>query len=216
MLLRKAFPLSICLMRCLQTSNIWTSVVASPPSPAVASTSLSEMLTHSWAVCSSVFENCLTFPWLPWNSDIPNPIVQNAGSRRRRWYSFTQLYYFLPLVLIPEAEDYFQMCPAASPVITWILGRTTQRCGLGIFVPLEAMCGLSFDIEKKERRAVLYDWLKTCTVWQAVHMEFSPGLQQHELKMSASTASKRNHLKTRHRHPVPIQPWLEAMCNHTN
>lgn len=158
MLLRKAFPLSICLMRCLQTSNIWTSVVASPPSPAVASTSLSEMLTHSWAVCSSVFENCLTFPWLPWNSDIPNPIVQNAGSRRRRWYSFTQLYYFLPLVLIPEAEDYFQMCPAASPVITWILGRTTQRCGLGIFVPLEAMCGLSFDIEKKREKSSLV-WL---------------------------------------------------------
>lgn len=69
---------------------------------------------------------------------------------------------------------------------------------------------------KKERRAALYDWLKTYTVWQAMHMEFSPGLQQCELKMSASTASKRNHLTTRHRHPIPIQPWLEAICNHTN
>lgn len=89
----------------------------------------------------------------------PQPVVQNAGSRRRRWYSFTQLYYFLPLVLIPKAEDYFQMCPAASPVITWILGRTTQRCGLGIFVPLEATCGLSFDIEKqREEQPCMTDW----------------------------------------------------------
>lgn len=87
------------------------------------------------------------------------PMVQNAGSRRGRWYSFTQFYYFLPLVLIPKAEDYFQMCPAACPVITWILGRTTQHYGLGIFVPRETVCGLSFDIEKeREERPRRTDW----------------------------------------------------------
>lgn len=77
------------------------------------------------------------------------PKMQNAGSRRRRQCSFTQFYYFLPSVSIPKAEDYFQMCPAANPIITRILGPTTQHRGSGISLPRETVCGLSFDIEKK-------------------------------------------------------------------
>lgn len=115
---------------------------------------------HSWLNCMLFcLWELLHISLAPVELRYSQPVVQNAGSRRRRWYSFTQLYYFLPLVLIPKAEDYFQMCPAASPVITWVLGRTTQRCGLGIFVPLEATCGLSFDIEKqREELPCMTDW----------------------------------------------------------
>lgn len=63
------------------------------------------------------------------------PKAQIVRSRKRRQCSFTQFYYFLPSVPIPKAEDYFQMRPAANPIITWILGPTTQDCGLGISVP---------------------------------------------------------------------------------
>lgn len=46
------------------------------------------------------------------------------------------------------------MCPAADPIITRILGPTTLHCGFGISVPRETMCGLSFDIEKKNNNLV--------------------------------------------------------------
>lgn len=46
------------------------------------------------------------------------------------------------------------MCPAANPIITRILGPTTQHCGLGISMPHETVCGLSFDIEKKKQNLV--------------------------------------------------------------
>lgn len=111
---------------------------------------------HSWL-------NCVLFcHWALLNISLTaterrysQPIVQTAGSRRRRWYSFTQFYYFLPLVLIPKAEDYFQMCPAANPVITWVLGPTTQRYGLGIFVPHETVCGF---LSLREAQPCRTDW----------------------------------------------------------
>lgn len=60
MLLRKAFPLSICLMRCLQTSNICISVGAYPPSSTVVSIAFHEMLTHGSTVRFPVIGHCLT------------------------------------------------------------------------------------------------------------------------------------------------------------
>lgn len=153
--LEKHFPFSVCLVRCLKTSNIYISVGA----------------------CLSLFHCCqIPFPWLSFflqvltcsahlytllsfgNSQhflessgmlIFSTQSTECGGRRRRQCSFTQFYYFLPSVSILKAEDYFQMCPVANPIITWILGPTTQHCGLGISVPHETMCGLSFDIEKK-------------------------------------------------------------------
>ena len=77
------------------------------------------------------------------------PQVQNAGSKGRRHCSFTRFYYFLALLRIPKAADWFQMCPAANPIITRILRPTTQHCGFSISRPRETVCGLSFDIENK-------------------------------------------------------------------
>ena len=49
------------------------------------------------------------------------------------------------------------MCPVANPIITWILGPTTQHCGFGISVPPETVCGLSFDIEKNNNLVALIE-----------------------------------------------------------
>ena len=144
-------------MSCLETSYLHISVAAcltwSPccRTPLPGLSLLPKVLPHSahlsplsyllatFNISSSPVECCFFLPQ-----------AQIVRSRKRRQCSFTQFYYFLPSVPIPKAEDYFQMRPAANPIITWILGPTTQDCGLGISVPQETMCGLSFDIEKKK------------------------------------------------------------------
>lgn len=75
--------------------------------------------------------------------------TQSAGLWEQRERASTRLDYFLPSLSIPKAGDWFQMCPAADPIITRILGPTTRHRGFGISVPRETVCGLSLDIEKK-------------------------------------------------------------------
>lgn len=79
---------------------------------------------------------------------------------------------------IPKAEDYFQMCPVANPMITWILGPRAQHRGFGISVPHETLCGLSFDTEKNNNLVALISY----TMWQGVHVALSPWLHRFEQK----------------------------------
>lgn len=94
----------------------------------------------------------LNVSWRPMGCSCSLLRVQSTGSRGRRQH--TRFYYFLPSLSIPKAEDWFQMCPAANPIITRILGPTTRHRGFGISMPRETVCGLSFDIEKKNNNLV--------------------------------------------------------------
>ena len=156
MLLRKAFPF-VCLFHEMfgDLQHLHFSCSLSFPVPLLPNALLLALL-HSSRCSLSLLSSALCY--LSASLNVFLSLVecwysllkmQNAGSRRRRQCSFTQFYYFLPSVSIPKAEDYFQMCPAANPIITRILGPTTQHCGLGISMPHETVCGLSFDIEKK-------------------------------------------------------------------
>lgn len=155
MLLRKAFPfVSVCDEMFGDLQHLHFSCSLSFPVPLLPNALLFAPLCSSR--CSlSLLSSTLHYVSATLNVFLNADILysecrmQNARSRRRRQCSFTPFYYFLPSVSIPKTEDYFQMCPVANPIITRILGPTTQHCGLGISMPRETVCGLSFDIEKK-------------------------------------------------------------------